>query len=98
MYVPPAASFDVYYRTGVAVDEDLYQNNWILAAKQNTPSKSVRVEDEDSMTFTEHRYLVGGETGTLPEFITFQVKVVFKSTNTCQSPVMESLRCIALAG
>ena len=97
MYVPPAASFDMYYRTGVSLDEDLYQNNWILAEKQNNPPKSVRVIDEDSMTFTEHRYLVGGETGNLPEFLTFQVKVVFKTTNTCESPVMESLRCIALA-
>ena len=98
MYVPPAASFDVYYRTGVALDEDLYQKNWILATKQNNPPKSVWVADEDSMSFTEHRYLVGGETGDLPEFLTFQVKVVFKTTNTCQSPVMESIRCIALAG
>ena len=96
MYVPPSSEFDLYYRTGAEADENLYQNDWILANPQNNPPKAVWVNNEDDMTFTEYRYLIGGENGDLPDFVSFQVKLVMKSTNTCQSPVIESIRAIAL--
>ena len=96
MYVPPAADFDVYYRTAPDNDVDLYTYQWVLATKENTPPKSTWVDDEDNMLFAEYRFLIGGTEGTLPDFVQFQLKVVFKSTNTCQSPVMESIRAIAL--
>ncbi len=96
MYVPPSAHFDLYYRTGAEADENLYNKDWILATPQNDPAKSVWVNNEDDMTFGEYRFLIGGENGDLPDFVSFQVKLVLKSINTCQSPVIESIRAIAL--
>ncbi len=96
MYVPPSAEFDLYYRTGAEADENLYQKDWVLVTPQNDPAKSVWVNNEDDLTFSEYRYLIGGENGDLPDFVSFQVKLVLKSVNTCQSPVIESIRAIAL--
>lgn len=96
MYVPPAADFDLYYRVGADADTNLYRSDWTLVTKENTPPKSLWVSDEDNMSFAEYRFLIGGTEGDLPDFVSFQLKVVFKTTNTCQSPVMDSIRAIAL--
>lgn len=96
MYKPPAASFDVYYRTGEDADTDLYQNDWVLAVADNTPPDAVYTRSDDDLEFQEYRYLIGGTEGTLPDFTSFQVKIVMKSTNTCQPPVLDSIRAIAL--
>jgi hypothetical protein len=96
LYVPPSAEFELYYRTGAEADENLYTKDWILVSPQNNPPKAVWVNNEDDMTFSEYRFLIGGENGDLPDFVSFQVKLVLKSVNTCQSPVIESIRAIAL--
>lgn len=96
VYKPPQADFDLYYRTIADADDDMYKKSWILATAQNTPSASPWANNDEDMTFTEYRYLIGGETGTLPDFTAFQLKVVFKSTNTCQAPVLGNIRAIAL--
>jgi hypothetical protein len=96
MYKPPAASFDLYYRTGEDADADLYENEWVRVDAQNSPPDSLYVQSDDNLSFQEYRYLIGGLTGTLQDFTAFQLKVVMKSTNTCQPPVLDSIRAIAL--
>lgn len=97
LYIPPSADFELYYRTGAEADDDLYGYDWELASAQNDPGKSLWTDNDEEMEFKEHRFLIGGETGELPDFISFQIKVVLKSTNTCQSPAIKSIRAIALA-
>ena len=96
MYKPPAADFDVYYRTGADADVDLYENEWVLATSQNSPPDAVYSLSDDNLTFQEYRYLIGGTEGDLPEFVSFQIKVVMRSSNTCQPPVLNNVRAIAL--
>jgi len=96
MYRPPLSSFDVYYRTGADPDEDLYENSWILATQDNNPAASLWANNDDDITFTEYRYLIGGLDGSLPDFVSYQLKIVMHSTNTCQAPVLGNIRTIAL--
>ena len=96
MYKPPAADFEVYYRTGEDADTDLYTQEWVRVDAQNNPPDAPYIQSNDGLSFQEYRYLIGGENGTLPDFVAFQLKVVFKSTNTCQAPVLDSIRAIAL--
>jgi len=96
MYNPPAADFQLYYRSVGDVDEDMYEFDWIPATPDNTPPDATVAYSDDDVQFSEYRYLIGGEQGTLPDFVSFQLKVVFKSSNTCQSPILDSIRAIAL--
>lgn len=96
MYKPPAASFQLYYRTAVSADDDLYDFNWIPASPENDPPSAAVAYSDDDVTFAGYRFLIGGEEGTLPDFTAFQLKIVFKSTNTAQSPVLNNIRAIAL--
>ena len=96
MYKPPAADFDLYYRTGSDADDDLYEKEWILATPDNSPPDALWVDNDDDISFTEYRYLIGGTEGTLDDFISFQVKIVLRTTNTCQPPVIGNIRSIAL--
>ena len=95
-YVPPAANFVLYYRTGTQNDDDLYQNDWIEATPENSPGKDVWVKNETTQNYSEYKYLIGGRDGDLPTFLLYQLKIVLKTTNTCQSPVINSIRTIAL--
>jgi hypothetical protein len=96
MYKPPAASFQLYYRTAVAGDDDLYDFEWIAVSPENDPPDATVAYSDDDISFAGYRYLIGGEEGTLPDFTAFQLKVVFKSTNTAQSPILDNIRAIAL--
>lgn len=96
MYKPASASFDLYYRTANDPDADLYQVDWVYADPENTPPNSVFALNDALMDYKEWTYLLGGKTGTLPDFVTFQLKVVMRSTNTSEIPVMQSLRAIAV--
>jgi hypothetical protein len=96
MYKPPAADFDVYYRTGADADVDLYENEWVLVTPQNSPPDAVYSLSDDNLAFQEYRYLIGGTEGDLPDFVSFQIKVVMRSSNTCQPPVLNNIRAIAL--
>mgnify|MGYP000326336818 CR=1 FL=1 len=99
-YKPPAADLDLYYRVGTELDDNLYERDWVLLPSQNTPPSALRNAEVEQMTFAEYRYLAGiGQTSTsadLDDFVTFQVKVVLRTTNTCESPVINSIRAIAL--
>jgi hypothetical protein len=52
-------------------------------------------------SFTEYLYTAGvtddGSGSPLDEFISFQIKIVMKGTNTAEPPRIKELRCIALA-
>ena len=99
MFKPAAASFDVYYRTTTDPDEDIYEQEFIRVVPENEVPDSVFNPDTFDMNrlkYNEYRYLIGGEDGTLPDFTKFQIKVVMKTTNTCEIPMMKSIRAIAL--
>lgn len=93
----PSTDFDVYYKTTDA-DTGLSNVNWVQAYSDNTmPS------DTNPTVFREYRYTIGGfgdvnNTGgtDLTAFRKFQVKIVFKSTNSAKVPIIRDLRCIAV--
>jgi hypothetical protein len=88
---PSEADFEVYFRTAKE-DENIRQNNFTLASPEtNMPS------DDNERVFREYRYLIGGQGGDLPEFLRFQLKIVFRSTNQAKVPVLKALRVIALS-
>lgn len=87
----PATDFVVYYRAAEA-DKDIRTTNWIaLTTTSNNPS------DESPYTFREYQYLAGGIGGELPEFTTFQLKIVMRSTDRSRAPIIKDLRVIALS-
>ena len=88
---PAAADFQVYYRTAGG-DEVLSEQNFVLLEEEtNNPS------DENSSVFREYRYIAGGQGGDLTAFTQFQLKIVFRSTNSAKVPVIKDLRTIALS-
>ena len=52
--------------------------------------------DEDRSIFRDYRYLIGGQGGALNPFNTFQIKIVFRSTNSSKVATIKDLRVIAL--
>ena len=95
---PPSASFDLYYRLANG-DDDIYGVTWILATPDNSPPDDkfeALTYDPLNLFYSEYRYLLGGINGTLDSFTSFQLKVVMKTTNTCEIPVIGSIRAIAL--
>jgi len=87
---PSAASFDIYYRTSNG-DTLLENTDWSLATIETSmPS------DENINVFRSYEYLIGGAGGSIPSFTQFQLKIVFKSTNSSKVPVIRDLRAIAL--
>jgi hypothetical protein len=87
---PNEASFDVYYK---AIDENaqLSETNWTLVEPETTQPDATSPN-----VFYEYRYLVGGLTGTMTPFTTFQVKIVMRSTNSSRPPSFKDLRVLAL--
>ncbi len=96
MHVPPQADFDTYYRTTTGSDDDIYSRNWIQLSAENDPSKDLYVQGSGELSYSEYRYLVGGVDGDLPDFRQFQVKVVLRSRNSCQIPIIRDIKAIAL--
>jgi len=97
IHVPPAASIDLYYRTIGNVDQDIYAVDWTYIAPEQSPPKDKYVGAEESLrTYGEYTWLIGGTEGTLTDFVGFQLKVVMNTTNTCQIPIINNIRAIAL--
>ena len=95
---PPSASFDLYYRLANG-DDDIYGVSWIIATPDNNPPDDkfdALTYDPLNLFYSEYRYLLGGVDGSLDAFTSFQLKVVMKTTNTCEIPVIGSIRAIAL--
>ena len=95
---PPSASFDLYYRLANG-DADIYGVTWVKATPDNNPPDDkfeALTYDPLDLFYSEYRYLLGGVNGDLDDFTSFQLKVVMKTTNTCEIPVIGSIRAIAL--
>ena len=88
---PSVSGFDLYYRTAPA-------DQLITAVdfKKVDPERTLP-SDENPRIFREYEYLIGGQGGTLPAFIQFQLKVVMTSTNSAKVPLFKDLRAIALS-
>ena len=90
---PNVADFDLYVRTnGDAASDNLFEVPWRLV-----PSETSVPSDDNPAVFREYRYLDGGKGGDLDAFNQFQVKIVFKTTNSAKVPVIKDLRVIAMA-
>ena len=86
---PSVANIDVYYRTASG-DENILDKAFVKQTPENTIAP-------DAVNFREYRYLVGGTEGTLTPFTQYQVKLVFRSTNSSKVPLVKDLRVIAMA-
>lgn len=87
---PSVGGIKVYYRTNSG-EASITEVPWVQAALERAiPS------DENPEIFREYEYLVGGLGGALQPFTSFQVKIVFTSTNSSKVPVVRDLRVIAL--
>jgi len=88
---PVGAYFDLYWRA-CAADENIFNKDWTLQlTESNNP------DARGMTTFREYEYLIGGTTGTLPQFENFQLKIVFHSTNRSKVARIKDLRTIALS-
>ena len=90
---PPQSEFHVFWRVSSGAT-DIRKQGWHYV----TPEDKLPT-DTNKGIFREYRYLVGGPNGGVgvDQFTTFQVKIVFASTNSTQVPLIRDLRCIALA-
>jgi len=98
-YVPPEADIDLYYRVAADADQDMYEIDFTRIDPEFAPVKSKfsnETYNELELNYPEYSYLIGGEDGDLPDFVKFQLKIVMRSKNTCQPPVISSLRAIAV--
>lgn len=87
----PGTDFIVYYRTAQS-DADIRTTNWVAV-----PTTSNNPTDDNPFIFREYQYLVGGAGGSLPEFTTFQLKIVMRSVDRSRAPIIKDLRAIALS-
>ena len=53
--------------------------------------------DNDPDVFRDYEYLIGGIGGDLVPFVSFQIKIVMRSTNVAVAPTFQSLRVIAMS-
>ena len=89
---PSVADFDVYVRVQDGSADTIFGSQWSLVNPENSiPS------DDNPDVFREYTYLDGGVGGTNDPFDRFQLKIVFKSTNSSKVPVIKDLRVIAMA-
>lgn len=96
MHKPPSADFELYYRVVSGSDEDIYNASFIRVDADNNPPDANYGFDDLDVSFQEYQYLIGGLDGSLDDFIQFQLKIVFKSTNTCEIPILRDIKAIAL--
>ena len=88
---PNGTDFELYFRTATS-DEILSDKTYTLKAPETTLPT-----DDNQNIFREYRYLIGGQNGVLPAFTKFQIKIVFRSTNSAKVPRIKDLRIIALS-
>ena len=88
---PNGTDFQLYFRTATA-DEEIETKNFTLATIEQA------IPNTDNLTvYRQHTFLIGGQNGSLPAFTKFQLKIVFRSTNSARVPQLSSLRAIALS-
>ena len=88
---PNSTDFQVYYRT-CSGEQVLSEQAWVLVTEETNNSI-----DEEASIFKEYRYIAGGPGGDLPSFTQFQIKIVFRSTNSAKTAVIRNIRMIALS-
>jgi len=88
---PNMANVDLYYKA-VLSDVDYSSEAWTLHAPDTEmPS------DADPGVFRDYVYTIGGISGfTQKSFTKFKLKIVMRSRNSSQVPVVKDLRAIAL--
>ena len=99
MFKPPAADFDLYCRIVSDLDEDIYSQRFFIVRPDYIPGDNQFNPDTfdlQKLPFNEYQFLIGGRDGDLPDFVKFQLKVVMRSTNSCEIPIMNSIRVAAL--
>lgn len=89
---PSVANFDVYVRVHNGSTDSIFTSQWSPINPENYPPS-----DDNPDVFREYSYLDGGLGGVNDAFNTFQVKIVFRSTNSAKVPVVKDLRVIAMA-
>ena len=89
---PSGTDFDVLLRThDGATDSVLTAQYSPINLEEPVPT------DDNPNVFREYSYLPGGQAGSSPAFTQFQLKIVFKSNNSCKVPVIRDIRAIAMA-
>ena len=94
--IPSAASFDVYYKVGSAT-ERFETQPWSQFTNLPNYNKEDRrgIFSEIEVNITD--FDDDGNAKDLPEFTSFQVKIVMRSTNGARFPSFRNLRIIAHA-
>lgn len=87
---PPDADVIIYHKTLPASSTEIFENIPYVRAYFADNSGFIKVDDGK---YYETSLLINN----LPEFNTFQIKIVFTSTNPAKVPVIKDLRVIALA-
>jgi len=91
--VRSTSEIEVYYRT-LGIEDDRKINEVGFVGFNGDGSEDTTVPfAEDSETFKEYKY----SASNIPEFSTFQIKIVLKGTNSSLPPVVRDMRGIALA-
>ena len=88
---PNGTDFQLYFRTATA-DEEIATKDFTLATIEQTVPNT-----DNAAIYRQHTFLIGGQNGSLPSFTKFQLKIVFRSTNSAKVPQLSSLRAIALS-
>ena len=93
------SSIEIYYRTKLpddtrSFDEINFQQLTVVNTPTTSQQRSQSPYSSDFRTdFSEYQYQVEG----IPEFVSFQIKIVMKGTNPAFPPRISDMRGIALA-
>ena len=90
--LPTGSNIKLYYRTlQEGTEGSIEDQSFVYQAPDNLIGT-----DDNPSTFRQHEWTIGGLGGSLPEFSTFQLKIVMNSSNTSKVPRIQDLRAIAL--
>lgn len=91
---PAAAQFDVWFRTGKQdeFNDPLWNKNWQRFSLEPDVSNYRSVAPSSTLSeFSEYRFQAEG----LPEFDSYQFKIVMYSVNSARPPIFKNFRTIA---
>ena len=89
--IPTACDIQVFIRTCLT-SENIRQQSFLLISPEEDVGKS-----DNPFDFRQHTFLAGGLGGDIVEFEKFQIKIVMRSTNQAEVPIISQLRAIALS-
>lgn len=89
-YIPNTSSIDVYYKSYINGGSDQYDDvPWVLMQRSNTGSNNESTAN--STTFTDYEYTAEN----IEAFDIVSVKIIFKGSNSSQTPQIKDFRVIA---